>query len=659
MTKEPVHEELKKRINELESSYSAYEKLEKDLLEARSLTEEIMKNMTEGLVLTDRKAVIRFANQSLSSILGYESGELTGKSWFNIIPPEQRDIALDAEERRAGGYSDRYEIMLKKKDGEKIPVLIGAAPRFDKNGQYTGSLGVVTDITELKKAEHSLRESEIRFKALHNASFGGIAIHDKGVILECNQGLCDMTGYGHEELMGMNGLLLISEKCRDMVMEKIRAGYEKPYEALALRKNGEEFPIRLEARNVPYRGKQVRTVEFRDMTEHKAMESQLLQAQKMESVGSLAGGVAHDFNNMLGVIIGHVELALEQVDGSHPLHHDLKEIERAAHRSAALTRQLLTFARKQIVTPRKLDLNRTVESMLNMLRRLIQEDIDLVWEPSASMWPVKIDPSQIDQILVNLCINARDAIDGTGRVTIETGVLTFDQEYCRNHPGFIPGDFVMVVVSDNGCGMDSDTMARLFDPFFTTKEQGKGTGLGLSTVYGIVKQNKGFINVYSEPGMGSTFKIYLPRLDEGEKATSLVPEKNSVSEKKIPTGGAETILLVEDEASILEMTQMMLERKGYRVMSADSSPQALGIAQDHSGSIDLMITDVIMPEMNGRELAQKIRHFCPGIKVLFMSGYTANVIAHKGILDDGVAFLQKPFSMADLIGKVRTVLDEK
>jgi CheY-like chemotaxis protein len=289
--------------------------------------------------------------------------------------------------------------------------------------------------------------------------------------------------------------------------------------------------------------------------------------------------------------------------------------------------------------------------MLNILRRLIGEDINLIWKPDAHIWPVKMDPSQFDQILANLCVNARDAISGVGKLTIETGIKTFDKEYCNWHPGFIPGDFVLLAVSDNGCGMDKDALDNLFEPFFTTKEVGKGTGLGLATIHGIVKQNNGFINVYSEFGQGSTFKIYLPRLVAGTDTDMAVPEKKSAA------GGTEIILLVEDELTILRMTRMMLERKGYTVLSADTPARAIKKAKDHSCSIALLITDVVMPEMNGRDLAEQITALYPDIRVLFMSGYTADVIAHQGVLDDGVAFIQKPFSMADITEKVRDVLD--
>jgi two-component system, cell cycle sensor histidine kinase and response regulator CckA len=398
---------------------------------------------------------------------------------------------------------------------------------------------------------------------------------------------------------------------------------------------------------------------FEDITErkqadkeHEKLQSQLIQAQKMESVGRLAGGVAHDFNNMLTIILGNTELAMENMALDDPLHNNLDEIFSAARRSADITRQLLAFARKQTIAPKVLNLNDTIESMLKMLRRLIGEDIDLAWLPGANIRKVRMDPSQIDQILANLCVNARDAIADVGKITIETGTATFDSAYCAEHPGFVAGDFVLLAVSDDGCGMDKETLANLFEPFFTTKDVDRGTGLGLATVYGIVKQNDGFINVYSEPDQGTTFKIYLPR--HLSKTVSL-PEKEP---DKPSERGHETVLLVEDEPSILKMTRMMLEREGYKVLAAGTPGEAIRLANEHAGEIHLLMTDVVMPEMNGRDLAKNILSLYPHLKCLFMSGYTANVIAHHGVLDEGVQFIQKPFAKQDLAIKVRGVLNE-
>jgi PAS domain S-box-containing protein len=382
------------------------------------------------------------------------------------------------------------------------------------------------------------------------------------------------------------------------------------------------------------------------------LQSQLVQAQKMESVGRLAGGVAHDYNNMLSVILGYTEMAMEQVDPDDPLYADLKEVFNAGKRSMEITGQLLAFARKQIISPVVMDLNETVDGMLKMLRRLIGEDIDFAWEPAMRLWPVDMDPSQIDQILANLCVNARDAITGVGKITIETENVCFDESYCAEHAGFIPGEFVMLAVSDNGCGMDKETLEHIFEPFFTTKEVGKGTGLGLATIYGIVKQNHGFINVYSEPGKGTTFRIYLPHHTiETDGATT------EVTHGEVVFGQGETILLVEDEPAIIKMGQTMLKKLGYNVLIAHAPDEAVILASEHSGKIHILITDVIMPEMSGRDLADKLRAIRPDIRVLFMSGYTANVIAHHGVLDNGEHFMQKPFSMKKLSVKVREALE--
>jgi signal transduction histidine kinase/ActR/RegA family two-component response regulator len=453
----------------------------------------------------------------------------------------------------------------------------------------------------------------------------------------------------------------------------LRRRVEREWTAAIAEAQAAQSEIRPLIYPVTCRGGRVRQVEFRmkatdllnvviftDITAEKEAEAerqrllgQLAQSQKMESIGRLAGGVAHDFNNMLGVILGHTELALGTVAADDPLHTALLEIRQAAQRSTDLTRQLLAFARKQVVSPQVLDLNETLAGMLKMLRRLIGEDIDLVWQPGKNLGTVKMDPSQIDQILANLCVNARDAIADTGKIIIETQTAVFDEAYCAEHAGFVPGAYVMLAVSDSGSGMDAETIAYLFEPFFTTKGVGKGTGLGLATVYGIVTQNNGFINVYSEPGHGTTFKIYLPRYLSEASATVDAPAAKPIAP------GHETILLVEDERMILEMATVMLERHGYTVLQAVTPGEALRLAGEHADEINLLLTDVVMPEMNGHDLFQRLSALKPGLKCLFMSGYTANVIAHHGVLDPGVQFLQKPFSMQGLAAKVREALESE
>lgn len=389
---------------------------------------------------------------------------------------------------------------------------------------------------------------------------------------------------------------------------------------------------------------------FRDQTEQRKLEAQFRQAQKMESVGRLAGGVAHDYNNMLAVILGYADLALCDVTPSEPLHDYLQEIRAAATRSTEVTRQLLAFARKQEIAPRVIDLNEVVGGMLKMLRRLIGEDIDLIWRPMTDLKPVLMDPTQLDQILANLCVNARDAINGNGKVSLETRGIIFDEDYCADHVGFVPGEFILLAVSDDGCGMDKETQAKAFEPFFTTKGVGVGTGLGMSTVYGIVKQNNGFLNVYSEPGKGTTVKIYLP-VSEGAVGYPL--ERGA---EELQLGSGETILVVEDEIATLTLCKTMLEKLGYRVMAANSPEEALQLAAGGGDEICLLVSDVVMPGVNGRELSERLVTIHPNLKLLFMSGYTANAIVHRGMLEEGVFFIQKPFSINDLAAKVREVL---
>ena len=501
------------------------------------------------------------------------------------------------------------------------------------------------------------RESEELYRTIfESTATANIMIAEDSTILMANNNFVRLCGYSKKELEGkMNwesfihkddlGKMKIYHK-----MRRQRHGSAPPssYEFRAVNRNGDVLDLMMSAAIIP--DKQESIISIVDLSGKKKLETQLMQSQKMESIGQLAGGVAHDFNNMLSVIIGNAEIALNRIKNTDPVYKPLQQIMSAGMRSADLTRHLLAFARKQTVTPKILNLNDTVESMLKMLRRLIGEDINLVWLPNKIIWPVKMDPTQIDQIMANLCVNARDAIKGGGKVTIETGVSFFDEAYCAYNAGFVPGDYVLLSVSDTGCGMNKKIMDSIFEPFFTTKEVGQGTGLGLSTVYGIVKQNKGFINVYSEPGLGTTFKIFLPRY-AGEMALA---QKEDAVEPLLR--GNEVILLVEDEPAILEMTSIMLENLGYTVLIAVTPGEAIRLAGEYNAQIDLLLTDVVMPGMNGRDLAQNMMHFHPGIKLLFMSGYTADIIAHQDVLDDGVNFIQKPFSAKGLADKVREAL---
>ncbi len=391
---------------------------------------------------------------------------------------------------------------------------------------------------------------------------------------------------------------------------------------------------------------------FQDTTERRKTEAQFRQAQKMESVGRLAGGVAHDYNNVLSVILGYTELAMTQIKPAEKVHTYLNEIHTATKRGGSITKQLLAFARKQTIRPKVIDLNHSVDTMLKMLRRLIGEDINLTWSPGNTSQYVKIDPTQVDQILANLCVNARDAIDNIGEIVIETETKEFDKAYCMNHSGFIPGEFVMMSVSDNGCGMDKNTLDKIFEPFFTTKPAEKGTGLGMATVYGIIKQNNGFINIDSRTGIGSTIKIYLP-LNKDKTIKDQSKDTNL-----IPLGSGEMILLVEDDMDMLNVTAENLKELGYKVMAAKSPEQALRQAKECTCKIHLLISDVIMPKINGIELAKRLQLLYPDFPCLFMSGYTDETIRPLGVFDEGVHFIQKPFSTQTFAKKIRKLLDD-
>jgi PAS domain S-box-containing protein len=508
---------------------------------------------------------------------------------------------------------------------------------------------------------HLVEAEEIskKFKAVFENSPIGIALTKipEGTFYEVNQACIGMFGYTREEVIGKTTLELSvwrREEDRNSYLNSLRDnGSVQNFEAKMNRKSGDEITVLLSGTMLEISGEPFILIAFMEITEQKRLQSQLHQSQKMEAVGQLAGGVAHDFNNMLGVILGYAELALMKMEPSQPFYANLCEIRSAAERSADLTRQLLAFARKQTIAPKVIDLNKSVSGVLKMLQRLIGEDIHITWLSGENLWLVKVDPSQIDQMLANLCVNARDAITDVGRMTIETGNRTFDADYCAYHLGYLPGEYVRLSVSDNGSGMDKKTVTHIFEPFYTTKTKGKGTGLGLATVYGIVKQNNGFINVYSEPGQGTTFTIYLPR-HIGENGEV----QNEGANEPAPLGN-ETILLVEDEPTILSMTAMMLKGQGYTVLTAGSATEAIRLFREQTGTIHLLMTDVVMPDMNGRDLGKELLSLYPQIKCLFMSGYTANVIAHHGVLDEGVHFIQKPFSVSELAAKVRKALDSK
>lgn len=509
----------------------------------------------------------------------------------------------------------------------------------------------------LRSAQEELRRSETNFRSLvTNAPYGICGCDSFGRLIDVNPALTSILGYGHAtELMGRNLSSFYSDPGQwFIVADHFRL--MRPFNGLLAewsRKDGAPVSVRISGRSIREDHSAVSFELYaEDVTERRALEQQLRQSQKMEAVGRLAGGIAHDFNNLLMVISGYCELLLERVSSDPQLRTPAQEIANAADRATGLTRQLLAFSRKQMLAPKVLDLNAIVTENLRMLTRVIGEDVDLVMVPGPELGAVRADPGQIEQVIMNLAVNARDSMPKGGKLTIETSNVTLDENYARLHSSVEPGEYVMFAVSDTGTGMDAETQSHIFEPFFTTKGP-KGTGLGLSTAYGIIKQSGGHIWAYSEPGKGTSFKVYLPRVTASGDAVAISP---SVLAQRIEHG-SETILLVEDEDTLREMGKLYLEGEGYTVLEAADGAIAMQISAKHSGPIHLLLTDVIMPGMNGRELANQLSPLRPEMKVMYMSGYTENAIGHNGLLDQGIILLQKPFTLPALKAMVREVLD--
>ncbi len=516
-----------------------------------------------------------------------------------------------------------------------------------------------------QRAEAALRESEKKFQHFYDeAPVGYHELDTKGRITRVNRKEIEMLGFTAEEMLGKPiwNFFVEEDTTRHVTMAKLAGdvSFHDTFERTYRRKDGTILSILIQDRLMRDESGQIIGIRsaVEDITERRQTqealrksEEQLRQWQRVEAIGRLAGGVAHDFNNLLMTIKGSGELLLNAFDRRDPRREEVEEILKAGERATSLTRQLLAFGRRQVLQPQVLDLNSLVINMDKMLRRLIGEDIQLATALDTELWSVKVDPGMIEQVIMNLAVNSRDAMPKGGKLTIETANIIHDEEYASRHISMKPGYYVMVAVSDNGCGMDKETQSHLFEPFFTTKEKGKGSGLGLSTVYGIIKQSGGNIWTYSEPGQGTTFKIYLPRV---EKTARIYKPKARPS---MAPGGTETILLVEDEEAVRTMVSKILKNKGYTVLEAAHSKEAFEICERHEGPIHLMVTDVIMPQMSGRELAERLASILPEMRVLYMSGYPDNTIVQHGVLEPGTAFLQKPFTLNALELKVREVMD--
>jgi PAS domain S-box-containing protein len=584
-------------------------------------------------------------------------------TWERLVHPEDLPAVQSALDSHLRGETSSYvsEYRMRHKDGHWVWIHdSGKVVERSADGAPIRAAGTFLDITERNKAEDEIVKSVERYRSTLDQMFEGCqTLGFDWSYLYLNAAAEKHNRRPNEELLGRKYMDMwpgvedteVFVALRRCMEDRIASQMENEFIFPDGRTGWFELSIQPVREGVFILSQDI-TERKQAEAEHEKLEAQFRQAQKMEAVGRLAGGVAHDFNNMLQVIISYAELVLGKLTPPDPLHAAVQQIMKAGRRSADLAGQLLAFARKQIIAPKILDLNESVEGMLKMLQRLIGEDIDLAFVPGHDLGKVKMDPSQVDQILANLAVNARDAISSVGKVTMETDNAEFDENYCKAHNGFLPGQYVLLAVSDDGCGMDKQTQSRLFEPFFTTKPQGQGTGLGLATVYGIVKQNNGFINVYSEPGMGTTFKIYLQRL---QSDTAVIDE---TPEHAVAMNGTETVLLVDDEEALLELGKMMLEEGGYTALTAGSPSQAIQRSEQFAGDIHLLLTDVVMPGMSGRELFQRLSTLRPGLKCLFMSGYTADAISHRGVLDGGIHFLQKPFSVEQLAVKLREALNE-
>mgnify|MGYP000569033885 CR=1 FL=1 len=620
-----------------------------------------------GTWIWDIEANTVSVNNRYAAILGYTLEELAPydfESWVRLLHPDDVPAAKVQLDKCLKGRIQNYECetRMHHKQGDWIWALgSGRIMQWGEDGEPKTMFGTLLDIAKIKEVEEKLSVSERELQSAQKiANIGNWSLDLVTDKVRWSSQLFQMFALDpedgpppfpeHQKMFPADSW----EELSAAITHTQETGVPYELEVEFLRKD--ESTGWMWVRGEAVEDEERRIVGLRgvvqDVTQRRLMETRMQEVQRLDAVGQLAGGIAHDFNNLLQGIMGYTDLCCEMVGKDHPVREYLDVILKEAKRSAGIVRQLLAFSRKQTISPRVLDLNDIVESMFKMLRRLIGEDIDLVWRPGKNLKPIEIDPGQMDQILANLCVNARDAIGGVGSITIETAKIMLDSAYCASRADIMPGEFLVLGVTDDGCGMSEETKSSIFDPFFTTKAEGEGTGLGLATVYGIVKQNKGSIEVYSVPGEGSAFRIYLPC---SQKSAEIEEENDS---EKMRVGGDEIILLVEDEQSIRDVSTQILKSLGYTVLTADAPAEALKIMAQRSGGVDLLITDVVMPGMNGKQLAEELSAKQPGLKVLFVSGYTADVIADRGVLHEGVTFLSKPFTVDELARTIREIFNE-
>jgi two-component system cell cycle sensor histidine kinase/response regulator CckA len=647
-------EQAERHIEELNRYIREHQQAEEALRVSESEMRALFAAMSDVVIVLDAEGRYLKIAPTNPSYLYRPPAELVGKKLHEVFEKEMADFFLTHVRRALSeGRTQRVTYRL---------LLAGAEVWFDGSVSplsHDSALWIARDTTERKHAEEALRGSEERYRLLFELNPQPMWVYDQETLtfLAVNEAAVKHYGYSREEFLAMTINDIRPPEEVPTFLEFLAEPAAGPAEAGTWKhrkKDGSTLDVEITSHRLTFSGRPSELVLVNDITERKQIEEQLRQSQKMEAVGKLAGGVAHDFNNLLTAITGYSELSLRRLSLEEPLHRNISEIKKAGERAAGLTRQLLAFSRKQVLQPKVLDLNQVVLETNRLLQRLIGEDIELLTKAKADLGKVKADPGQIEQVLMNLAVNARDAMPNGGALVIETANVYLDENYASRHPSVEPGWYVMLAVSDTGCGMDAETRERIFEPFFTTKEVGKGTGLGLSTVYGIVKQSGGNIWVYSEVGLGTAFKIYLPRADK--------PEENEASDEMTSSDteilkGTETVLLVEDEEMVRVMTREILLESGYHILEARNGNEALSVSERYQGPIHLLLTDVVMPQMGGRELAERLSKCRPEMRVLYMSGYTDDAIVRHGVLEEAMAFIQKPFAPDALGRKVREMLE--
>jgi two-component system cell cycle sensor histidine kinase/response regulator CckA len=646
-------EELARTVDTLRQEGNVRRAQEADLLRLAAIVE----SSDDAIIAITLNGTITDWNPGAERMLGYLRGEMIGQQILRIIPPDRLGEPDRSLQRLIGGDQVvRHETVRVRKDGKEIHVSLTVSPLRDMHGKIIGDSAIFRDISERKIIEDALRRSESGFRSLvHNAPYGILRTKPDGRIMQANPAMVRMLGYASEqEMLALNMAKDVYRRPEDRAEATAWTGKQNSVHGIELewrRKDGSMFAVRCDTHVVMDRDGYLEFLEtfVEDVTERREMELQLRQGQKMEAIGRLAGGIAHDFNNLLGVISGYAELVSEQIGSGAEVHNSVEQIRKAADRASALTRQLLAFSRQQVLETKILNLNLIVEDMVKMLPRLLGEDIELQTLLDPGLGAVKADQGQIEQVLLNLAVNARDAMPGGGQLVIHTGRVCFDSDLAAKHPSMTPGDYILLSVRDTGMGMDKQTQAHIFEPFFTTKERGRGTGLGLATVYGFVKQIGGYVWVESEPGVGATFEIYLP------VACEEAP-KNAPSAAIPASGRGEgTVLLVEDEESLRTLTRSILEQGGYTVIEACNGMEAIEIAKQGPGPIHLLLTDMVMPGMNGQAVAEKVVKLYPGIRIAYMSGYTGFSTREAASLN--AVIIAKPFTRNVLLQKLSEALE--